>query len=156
MAIDCRECAHWFDCFLDEKDKRCKDKGEKFYGCDIFGYISDFDSKEDCEHFKKREELFAICKKCGMTVPRRCILMGECNYCVNSEMYCLENCSGGELKKYCTYYVKLSTEGKEITDGKNVYTVRPENYDVDRNIEANKNKLSTIFREYLKSKKLIK
>ncbi len=155
MIVDCRECVHWFDCFLDENDERCKDKKEKFYGCEIYGYIADFDHRKDCKYYREREELFAICKKCGLTVPRRCILMGECNYCVNSEMYCLENCSGGKLKKFCTYYVKLSSEGKEITDGKKIYTVRPENYEMDREHEKKKNKLSFIFEEYLKKKKLI-
>ncbi len=155
MSLDCRECVHWFDCFLDEEDERCVKGDREYYGCDIFGYISDFDHKENCPHFEKREELFAICKKCGVTVPRRCILMGECNYCVNSEMYCLESCSGGDLKKYCTYYVKLKTDGKEITDGKTLYTVRPENFDFDDDIEEKRNKLSYIFREYLKNKRLL-
>jgi hypothetical protein len=45
-------------------------------------------------------------------VPRVCVLLGECVNCLDTDLFCQEQCSGGSWQKFCTHWVRLSSEGR--------------------------------------------
>ena len=130
MKVDCRTCKNWFDNELNDKFQ-LKDVKKLFYGCKIHGQIENYTQMEECPDYTPHDEPFIICKTCGLPVPRTCVLFGECANCTDTDMFCLEHCTGGEWKKYCTHWVRLTTEGKEIIKKDRVYNVTTEAFKKD-------------------------
>ena len=117
MTIDCRTCVHWYDDFQEMKLETAR-KDRLFFGCRIFGSVENFRSMPDCPRYQPVDDPFAVCRTCGLPAPRVCILLGECVNCTDTDLFCLRRCTGGELRTFCTHWVRLSTDGRAgVRDG---------------------------------------
>jgi hypothetical protein len=117
MTVDCRTCVNWYDDFLEMKPEPAR-KDRLFYGCAVFGFIENYRAMTDCPRYEPVGEPFVTCRSCGIPVPRVCVLLGECVNCTDTDLFCLRQCCGGELRTYCTHWVRLSTEGRAgVTEG---------------------------------------
>jgi hypothetical protein len=111
MTVDCRTCVHWYDDFLEMKLETAR-KDRLFFGCKIFGSVENFRAMADCPRYQPVDEPFAVCRTCGLPAPRVCVLLGECVNCTDTDLFCLRQCTGGELRTSCTHWVRLSTDGR--------------------------------------------
>jgi hypothetical protein len=126
--IDCRLCVNWVDENLD--DIPVPENGENstalFFGCKIYGNIEDWETRaHTCPQYQQSAELYAMCSSCQIVVPKVCISMGACVNCLNTDLFCVEQCVGGELKKYCTHFVRLNQEGVHLISGNIVFDLFP-------------------------------
>ncbi|MBN2433411.1 MAG: hypothetical protein JXQ27_18210 [Acidobacteria bacterium] len=113
MTIDCRLCRNWFDHYT-EPDPGATCTENSFYGCRIFGLIENFREMADCPHYQERSEPYVLCPGCGVMVPRVCMLLGECTNCVDTDLFCQEQCTGGTWRKTCSHWVRLGSEGRPV------------------------------------------
>ena len=117
MTNDCRTCVNWYDDFIAMEPEPAR-KDRLFYGCTIFGFIENYRTMTDCPRYEAVAEPYVLCRTCGVLVPRVCVLLGECVNCTDTDLFCLRRCCGGEWRKYCTHWVRLSTEGRvTVLDG---------------------------------------
>jgi len=124
MIVDCRTCRHWFDHSL-EQSSGGQPERDLFYGCTLHGRIADFQAMRDCPDYELSPEPFVLCSGCGILVPKTCLLLGECVNCTDTDLYCLDRCSGGSWRKYCTHWLRLQTDGKPIVVDDHIDEVRP-------------------------------
>lgn len=122
--MDCRTCVNWYDDFIDMNPGRTERAG-LFYGCRILGPIENFQCMEDCPHFQQSEESFVLCGTCGLSVPKICLLLGECVNCTDTDLFCQDSCSGGEWRKFCTHWNRLSLEGRNVVEQDQLQVVFP-------------------------------
>jgi len=113
MTIDCRLCRHWFDHFTTPEPGATTTENP-FYGCRIFGLVENFREMADCPRLEEHDEPYILCPACGGMVPRVCMLLGECTNCVDMDLYCQEQCSGGSWRTFCSHWVRLSQEGRSV------------------------------------------
>jgi hypothetical protein len=96
-----------------------------FTGCRIYGYVENNTALESCPHFVQSENLFTICSTCGITVPKVCVSLGECVNCTDTDLFCVDQCIGGDNRKYCTHFVRLHTEGVHLIHEDQAYDLFP-------------------------------
>ncbi len=125
---DCRLCANWVDENLNDipEPDEGKVSSHLFFGCKIYGNIEDWQTRaKSCPDYQEADELYALCSECKIIVPKVCISMGVCVNCLNTDLFCVESCIGGELKKFCTHYVRLKKEGAHVVSGNTVFDIFP-------------------------------
>jgi hypothetical protein len=113
-VIDCRNCIHWIDESLAEIEADPNRVGRLYTGCRIFGHVENSTSLESCERYVQSENLYAICSRCKITVPKVCLSLGECANCTDTDLFCVDRCLGGDSRKYCTHFIRLRTEGVHL------------------------------------------
>jgi len=133
--INCRNCINWVDESLAQIEADSNERHHVFSGCRIYGFREGNEALESCPHYVQSENLFTICHSCQVAVPKVCVSLGECLNCVNTDLYCVDHCQGGDCRKYCTHFVRLATEGAHLIDGDRVFELYPE-----RGIPGNGNK----------------
>ena len=112
----CKNCIHWIDESLADIEANRNNKPHIFMGCKIHGSIETIESRRNCPEFVASDDLYTICDVCKITVPRVCVSMGECANCMDTDLYCVESCIGGDARKYCTHFVRLNSEGIQLID----------------------------------------
>ena len=126
---DCRFCTNWVDENLDDievSDDRAATP-HLFFGCKIYGNIEDWKTRAStCPDYRESADLYALCSSCQIIVPKICISMGVCVNCLNTDLFCVEQCIGGELNKYCTHFVRLQREGIQLIANNMVSDLFPE------------------------------
>jgi hypothetical protein len=115
-ANHCKNCIKWIDESLADIETNRDGGPHIFMGCKIYGQIERIGDRRGCSEFVAVNDPYAICDVCKITVPRVCISMGECVNCTDTDLYCVESCIGGDARKYCTHFVRLSSEGMQIID----------------------------------------
>ena len=123
--INCRNCVNWLDETLQQIEADAGKHSHIFMGCRILGYIENNTALESCPHYTVSDNLFTICASCGTVVPRVCVSLGECVNCTDTDLFCVDHCIGGDSRKYCTHFVRLSTEGKQLIDRGQVFDLFP-------------------------------
>jgi hypothetical protein len=121
----CKNCIHWLDESLQQIEADKGTHAHIFMGCAICGPIESDDDRQNCRHYEVSENLFAICNTCRITVPKVCISLGECANCIDTDLFCVDRCMGGENRKYCTHFVRLNTEGVHLIDNDRVFDLFP-------------------------------
>ena len=96
-----------------------------FMGCRIFGHIAKTDHLPSCTHYEASADFFTICHTCSLTVPKVCVSLGECANCMDTDLFCVDHCLGGDNRKYCTHFVRLHTEGVHLIDKNEVFDLFP-------------------------------
>jgi hypothetical protein len=133
----CKNCINWVDECLDRISLNGDASSHIFMGCRIHGPIEKIEDYHDCKHYTESENLFTLCSLCAITVPKICVSLGECANCIDTDLFCVESCIGGEHRKYCTHFVRLHTEGVQlIDDKKQVFDLFPVLGMPDRNKES--------------------
>jgi hypothetical protein len=123
--IQCRNCINWVDESLEQIEADHNAHPHIFMGCRIYGFLEKNEDLPECKHYVASENLFTICSSCRITVPKVCVSLGECVNCVDTDLFCIESCKGGESRKYCTHFVRLHTEGMQIIDNDQVFDLFP-------------------------------
>jgi hypothetical protein len=85
-------------------------------GCRIYGFREGNAALKSCPHYRESENLFTICNTCHITVPKICVSLGECVNCTDTDLFCVDQCLGGEMRKYCTHFVRLCTGGAHLIE----------------------------------------
>jgi len=115
--MNCKNCTNWIDENLaDMETGRNDGESHIFMGCRIYGPVERIEDRRKCPEFVVAADLYTICGTCRIRVPRVCISMGECTNCTDTDLFCVESCIGGDARKYCTHFVRLSSEGMRIID----------------------------------------
>ena len=122
--INCRNCINWVDESLEQIEADQSNQPHTFMGCRIYGFLNDT-ILQDCPHYVESQNLFTLCERCHITVPKVCVSLGECVNCTNTDLFCVDHCQGGDQRKYCTHYVRLYTEGAHLIDQGNVFDLFP-------------------------------
>jgi hypothetical protein len=122
--INCRNCVHWTDEDLSAVGMDRSGKPHVYMGCGIYGFIQNTEL-ETCKHYVESENLFAICRSCGLPVPKVCISLGECVNCTDTDLFCVETCIGGENRKFCTHFARLHTQGIQLIHDQEVFDLFP-------------------------------
>ncbi|MBI4481951.1 MAG: hypothetical protein HY652_03575 [Acidobacteria bacterium] len=120
--IDCRLCLHWVD--QDLREMKVEDPSRLFYGCEIYGNITRW--PESCPDYKKTQHPFGLCATCTQVVPRVCLSLGECVNCTDTDLYCVDQCHGGELRTSCTHWNRLKREGVHLIHQGMVFDLFPQ------------------------------
>jgi hypothetical protein len=123
--INCRNCIHWIDESFAEIEADRDTPGHLFSGCRIFGHVENNNALESCEHYVESENLFAICSRCKISVPKVCISLGECANCTDTDLFCVDHCLGGDSRKYCTHFIRLRTEGVHLIADDRLFDLFP-------------------------------
>ena len=123
--IHCRNCRHWVDECLDQIEAAEDTNAHIYMGCRILGLVEGKTTMENCRHYVASENLFAICTTCKTTVPKVCVSLGECFNCTDTDLVCVDNCRGGDSRKYCTHFVRLYSEGVHLIDNDRVFDLFP-------------------------------
>ncbi len=122
--INCRNCVHWKDENLNAIGNTADGQPHVFMGCEIYGFKENTEL-ESCQDYLENENLFTICNSCGIPVPRVCVSLGECVNCTDTDLFCVDNCIGGESRKYCTHFVRLHTQGIQLINDQEVFDLFP-------------------------------
>jgi hypothetical protein len=122
--INCRNCVHWMDENLDAIAQDQSGQPHVFMGCRIYGFVQQIEM-ESCKDYVEIENLFTLCSSCAIPVPRVCISLGECVNCTDTDLFCLEQCVGGENRKFCTHFVRLHTRGIQLVHDQEVFDLFP-------------------------------
>ena len=117
--IFCKNCRHWVDEPLDDIASDPEAHSHLFMGCRLLGPVEFPEKARRCARYEESAELFALCRRCGLAVPKVCLSLGECTNCTDTDLFCSESCLGGENRKYCTHFVRLHAEGIKLIDDKN-------------------------------------
>jgi hypothetical protein len=123
--IHCKQCIHWIDESLEQIEA---DRGKHthiFMGCRIFGNSQPKDRLQSCKYYQASRDSFTICSSCRLTVPKLCVSLGECANCTDTDLFCIDNCIGGEDRKFCSHFVRLHTEGVHLIDKDRVFDLFP-------------------------------
>jgi hypothetical protein len=123
--VNCKNCINWKDESLDEIKADHDSHPHIFMGCQIFGFVENYQDMRDCKHYVVSENLFTICSSCRITVPKVCVSLGECVNCTDTDLFCVEHCLGEENRKYCTHFVRLNSEGIHLVDKDQVFDLFP-------------------------------
>ena len=123
--VDCRNCINWIDETLEKIKANSPEQPHIFMGCRIFGNLDGNYKLKRCRHYTESENLFTICNKCKITIPKICVSLGECLNCTDTDLYCIESCQGGGSRKYCTHFIRLHTEGIHLIDQDRVFDLFP-------------------------------
>jgi len=126
---DCRFCVQWVDENLEDivASEGVDTAPHLFFGCKIYGNIEDWKTRANtCADYQESADLYAMCSSCQIVVPKLCISMGVCVNCLNRDLFCVEQCIGGELNKYCTHFVRLQREGIQLIVNNVVSNLFPE------------------------------
>jgi hypothetical protein len=91
----------------------------------MYGFREGNTALESCPHYRESENLFTICNTCRITVPKVCVSLGECVNCTDTDLFCVDQCIGGEMWKYCTHFVRLYTEGMHLIDHGQAFDLFP-------------------------------
>jgi hypothetical protein len=94
-------------------------------GCRIFGGPQQNDKLQSGKYYQASRETFAICSSCRLAVPKLCISLGECANCTDTDLFCIDNCIGGEDRKFCSHFVRLHTDGVHLIDKDQVFDLFP-------------------------------
>lgn len=135
--IDCRLCINWIDEKLSEIEPWREEEGSErhhiFFGCRIYGNIADFATRApSCPDFRPAQQQYAGCSGCAKQVPKVCISLGECINCVATDLWCVENCQGGELKEECDHWRRLARDGHTLIYGNMVFELYPKREEVGK------------------------
>jgi hypothetical protein len=125
--INCRNCINWVDESLAQiEEARAHDPNQPhvFMGCRIFGFIQKTEL-ETCAKYTESSNLFTMCSSCNVPVPKVCISMGECVNCTNTDLFCVDQCIGGDSRKFCTHFVRLHTRGIQLIKDNEVFDLFP-------------------------------
>jgi hypothetical protein len=123
--INCRNCISWVDESLKQIEADAGNSSHVFMGCRIYGIREGITTLESCPHYVQSENLFTICQTCNITVPKVCVSLGECVNCTDTDLFCVDHCLGGDSRKYCTYFVRLCTEGAHLIDQDQTFDLFP-------------------------------
>jgi hypothetical protein len=123
--IHCRNCINWVDESLKQIEADASASPHLFMGCRIYGFREGNATLESCLHYVESENLFTICQTCRITVPKVCVSLGECANCTDTDLFCIENCIGGDSRKYCTHFIRLYTEGAHLIDQNQAFDLFP-------------------------------
>ena len=123
--INCRNCINWVDESLEEIEADETRADHIFMGCRIYGFRENNTALPSCPHYVESENLFTICNTCQITVPKVCVSLGECANCTDTDLFCVDHCIGGDRRKYCTHFVRLSTEGAHLIDQDQAFDLFP-------------------------------
>jgi hypothetical protein len=123
--INCRNCINWVDESLEQIEADETHAEHIFMGCRIYGFRENNTSLPSCPHYVQSENLFTICHSCQITVPKVCVSLGECVNCTDTDLFCIDHCIGGDQRKYCTHFVRLSTEGAHLIDQDQAFDLFP-------------------------------
>ena len=123
--INCRNCINWVDESLGEVAEDRTGSPHLFMGCRIYGFLEHNTALERCDHYVESENLFSICSTCRLTVPKVCVSLGECVNCTDTDLFCVDNCMGGDNRKYCTHFVRLHSQGVPLVSGNEVFDLFP-------------------------------
>jgi hypothetical protein len=113
--IHCQHCINWVDEPLENIEADKAGNPHMFMGCRIYGF-REKTVLESCPHYVESQNLFTICTKCHITVPKVCVSLGECVNCTDTDLFCVDHCKGGDQRKYCTHFIRLYTEGIQLID----------------------------------------
>jgi hypothetical protein len=122
--INCRNCVHWTDEDLGAVEADQSGQPHLFMGCRIYGFMQNTEL-ESCKDYVESDNLFTLCRSCGIPVPKVCISLGECVNCTDTDLFCVENCIGGENRKFCTHFVRLRTKGIQLINDQEVFDLFP-------------------------------
>jgi hypothetical protein len=123
--MNCRNCINWVDESLEQIGAEAETRPHFFMGCRIFGFREGNAALESCPHYVESENLYTICLTCRITVPKVCVSLGECANCTDTDLFCVENCIGGDSRKYCTHFIRLVTEGAHLIDQNQAFDLFP-------------------------------
>jgi hypothetical protein len=123
--INCRNCVNWIDESLAQIEEDAGEAPHVFMGCRIFGFLSSGTVLESCPHYSQCENLFTECHSCRKTVPRVCRSLGECVNCTDTDLYCVDHCIGGDLRRNCEHFVRLCKEGVHLIDQDRLFDLFP-------------------------------
>ena len=122
--MNCRNCINWVDESLVTIEADPNKGSHVFMGCRIFGFIQNTEM-ENCDRYVESDNLFTLCNTCRIPVPKVCVSLGECVNCTNTDLYCVDQCIGGDSRKYCTHFVRLHTQGMQLIDNNEVFDLFP-------------------------------
>jgi len=124
-TINCRNCIHWVDESLEQIEADHGNHPHLFAACRIFGYVENNTALSSCPQYVQSENLFTICSTCRISVPKVCVSLGECTNCTDTDLFCVDQCIGGDSRKYCTHFIRLHTEGAHLIDNDQVFELFP-------------------------------
>jgi hypothetical protein len=123
--INCRNCIHWLDESLDRIEANPGRDPRLLWGCRLLGFVENNTALPHCDHYVVSENLFVICNTCKIVVPKVCVSLGECANCTDTDLFCVDQCLGGDQRKYCTHFLRLHTEGLHLVDKDQVFDLFP-------------------------------
>jgi len=123
--INCRNCINWVDESLQQIEEDHGGHSHIYMGCRIFGYVEGNTALESCAHYVVSKNLFTICSTCHITVPKVCVSLGECINCTDTDLFCVDHCTGRDSRKYCTHFVRLHAEGVHLINNNEVFDLFP-------------------------------
>jgi hypothetical protein len=122
--IYCQNCINWVDESLVQIEADAGNRSHVFMGCRIYGFQENT-VRDSCSRYVESKNLFTICDTCHITVPKVCVSLGECVNCTDTDLFCVEQCKGGDQRKYCTHFVRLFSEGAHLIDQDRAFDLFP-------------------------------
>ena len=123
--INCRNCINWIDESLAQVEESGNAGTHIFMGCRVFGLVENNTALNSCAHYVETANLFTICSTCRITVPRVCVSLGECANCTDTDLFCVDQCIGGDSRKYCGHFVRIFSEGVHLISGDEAFDLFP-------------------------------
>jgi hypothetical protein len=124
--INCRNCVNWIDESLAQVAITGNDGTHIFMGCRLYGHIENSAALESCPSYEQSANLFSVCGTCGITVPKVCISLGECLNCTDTDLFCVDQCVGGDSRKHCGHFVRIHSEGVHLISGNEAFELFPQ------------------------------
>jgi hypothetical protein len=123
--IECRRCRQWQEETLEEASRHSVGNDPPiFCGCRIHGAIAKM-QVDRCSDYQIADDLYSICRTCGIPAPKVCLSLGECHNCTDTDFYCVVHCRGEEERVFCTHYQRLRSEGYTVVEGGQAYELFP-------------------------------
>ena len=123
--INCRNCVHWIDESLREIEADRGGSPHIFMGCRIFGHVEKNTALPSCGHYLQSENAFTLCTECGIRVPKVCVSLGQCVNCTDTDLFCVDHCTGGDARAECAHFLRLHTEGVHLAADGQVFELFP-------------------------------
>lgn len=123
--INCRNCINWVDETLEQIEADHGRHEHLFSGCRLYGYVEGNQALPACAHYVESNNLYTLCGTCRRSVPKVCVSFGECVNCTDTDLFCVDQCIGGDRRKYCTHFVRLHTEGVHLIDNDTAFDLFP-------------------------------
>jgi hypothetical protein len=123
--INCRNCINWADESLAQIEADASGGSHLYMGCRIYGFRERNTDLESCPHYSQSGNLFTVCQTCHIVVPKVCVSLGECVNCTDTDLFCVDNCLGGDSRKYCTHFIRLCTDGAHLIDQNEAFDLFP-------------------------------
>ena len=121
--LDCRRCVHWIDRALGSIESS---PDAIFCACEIHGQVENYAALPACPDYTQSDELYALCSRCGQRVPKVCVSLGECINCINTDLWCVENCDGQGEKRFCNHRARLQLFGYTLIQDRVAFDVFPQ------------------------------